>query len=86
MLVGPSDGPGEESFDVLVCTPGFLAREASQFGPRIGRHLLIVEAMDIANVKRFLEHQVSVLEAPSWSELASKIGQIGKWEFEEYRP
>jgi hypothetical protein len=42
MLVGPDDGPGEESFDVLVCTPGWLVRAVSDERPQIGRRRLIV--------------------------------------------
>jgi hypothetical protein len=25
-------------------------------------------------------------EAPTWAELAAKVGRIGKWEFEDYHP
>ncbi|HTL41434.1 MAG TPA: Imm8 family immunity protein, partial [Pseudolysinimonas sp.] len=42
ILAGPADGPGEESFDVNVCTPEWLRREVEQTGPMVGRHLLIV--------------------------------------------
>ncbi|WP_433220121.1 Imm8 family immunity protein [Microtetraspora malaysiensis] len=32
---------------------------------------------------RWLSDRIAVLEAPTWSELAAKIGRIGEWEFED---
>lgn len=86
MLVGPVDGPGEESFDVLVCTPAWLARIASEEGPQIGRHRLILEYLDLRIAEAFLRRQVERLEAPTWNELAAKLSRLGYWEFEDYQP
>ncbi|WP_433370475.1 Imm8 family immunity protein [Streptosporangium sp. CA-115845] len=33
---------------------------------------------------KWLSDRIAVLEAPTWSELAEKIGRIGEWEFEDY--
>jgi hypothetical protein len=85
MLVGPPDGPGEESFDVVVCTPAWLTRVVSEEGPQIGRHRLIVESLDLQAAETFLRRQVERLEAPTWAELAAKIGRLGHWEFEDYQ-
>ena len=84
MIIGPSDGPGEESFDVLVCTPAWLARVVHEHGPQIGRHHLVVERWVADDVKDFLRSQVERLDEPTWHELALKIGRIGIWEFEDY--
>jgi len=84
LMVGPSDGPGEESFDVMVCTPKWLSRTLLREGPVIGRHFLIVEWMDLPEIKSFLEAEVEKLNEPTWLRLAEKIGRIGKWEFEDY--
>ena len=86
MFVGPTDGPGEESFDVLVCTPAWLQRVAAEQGPQIGRHHLIVSKMDMSLVEEFLRGRVEQLDEPAWEGLAEKIGRIGSWEFEDYRP
>jgi len=32
VMVGPMDGQGEESFEVLVCTPQMALREQFEFG------------------------------------------------------
>lgn len=86
MMIGPPDGPGEESFDVLVCTPAWLAGVVSKEGPQIGRHRLIIEKLDLHVAETFLRRQVERLEATTWDELAAKISRLGYWEFEDYRP
>jgi hypothetical protein len=73
MLVGPSGGPGEESFDVLVCTPAWLARAVVEHGPQIGRHRLVVERLDLPAAEAFLRRQIERLEAATWDELAGKL-------------
>jgi len=45
-LVGPKDQPGEESFDVEVCTPKFLLNRYGREEVIIGRHFLIVFEYD----------------------------------------
>lgn len=86
MLVGPLDGPGEESFDVLVCTPAWLARTVAEHGPQVGRHRLVVEKLDLPVAETFLLRQIERLEATSWDELAATVARLGYWEFEDYRP
>lgn len=84
MMVGPEDGPGEESFDVVVCTPGWLHHWIGEHGPTMGRHYLIIERWDWSSTREYLTRQVELETADSWPALASKVGRIGKWEFEDY--
>lgn len=89
MLIGPADedrdSDSAESFDVLVCTPRWLAREASTHGPTVGRHHLVVDSLEIPIALEFLRARVAEATAPTWHELALQLGRIGKWEFEDYR-
>lgn len=85
VMAGPADGPGEESFDVVVCTPRWLERRVRNEGPLVGRHHLIVERYDAARIWVFLTDAIESVEAETWSDLASKIGRVGMWEFEDYQ-
>lgn len=64
MLVGPSDSLGEESFDVLVCSPDWLRQQPD---PVIGRHLLIVNVFHWEKIRSFLERKVSECQGTDWS-------------------
>lgn len=86
LILGPADGPGEESFDVLVCTPMWLRHVVAREGPQIGRHHLIVDPFDLAEAQDFLRRQVESVEADDWPTLGGILARIGYWEFEEYRP
>lgn len=86
MMIGPEGEPGEESFDVVVCTPRWLERRVHEEGALIGRHHLMIERWDADRVRNFLRDAVESEEAPTWPELAAKIGRLGKWEFEDYQP
>ena len=86
LMVGPADGPGEESFDVLVCTPAWLGDSVDEHGPQIGRHLLVVGALDLTAAVAFLREHVESLEAPDWHGLAAQLARVGHWEFEDYTP
>lgn len=86
LYIGPENGKGEESFDLMVCTPMWLRRKVTVEGPVIGRHHLIVDPLDLGVAALFLAEQVSNLEAPTWPELAEKLARLGHWEFEDYQP
>jgi immunity protein 8 of polymorphic toxin system len=86
VTVGPSDGPGEESFGVEVCTPQALAeRLRSSGGPLLGRHFLFVDGYDWDGISSFIRGWVARFEEETWDEVAEKLGRLGHWEFEDYR-
>ena len=86
IIVGPSDGPNEESFEVVVCSPAWVARRVVESGPLIRRHHLVVERYDWKRISDFLMARIESVYADDWTSLAEKIGRIGCWEFEDYTP
>jgi len=88
MIVGPPDTPGEESFDVTVCTPEWLAEACGQVGGIYSaRHHLVVnfEDFDQRALRAWLSARVQEVEADTWSEIGERLGRLGYWEFEDYR-
>ncbi|WP_216819765.1 Imm8 family immunity protein [Frondihabitans sp. 762G35] len=85
VLAGPDDGPGEESFDLLVCTPSWLAQELSRGPAIVGRHHLIIERWDAARVRAVVTDLFTGEEADDWQDLGPRLGRLGHWEFEDYR-
>jgi hypothetical protein len=88
MIVGPPDTPGEESFDVTVCSPEWLAKRCREIGgiynPR--HHLVVsVENFDVRALRAWLEARVQEVEADTWSEVGERLGRLASWEFEDYR-
>ena|SRR5437588_6332133 len=83
VLVGPSDGPGEESFDTVVCSPEWLAERGK---PTIGLHHIIVPRYDYDELLALILDYLDSCEGKDWGEVASKVGRLGRWEFEDYRP
>ncbi|MEU6739421.1 Imm8 family immunity protein [Streptosporangium sandarakinum] len=83
MYVGPQEEPGEERFQLTVCTPSALAEQLQHHPFLIGRHRLFVPELHPDKVTEWLSDRIAVLEAPTWGELAQKIGRIGQWEFED---
>lgn len=81
--VGSSDGPGEDSFDVIVCSPEWLR---DQPGPILGLHHIILPTYDYSSLVQFVEAYLSICGGADWQEVASKVGRLGHWEFEDYRP
>jgi hypothetical protein len=84
-LVGPSDGSGEESFDLTVCSPDWLAAELVK-GFRWGHGLLIVAKWDAEVVERAVRDLVLHTEGSDWHEVAEKLARYTHWEFADYRP
>src|SRR5665647_1619695 len=82
LLVGPADGPGEESFDVTICTPEWLATACREAGGIYNpRHHLIVEldSFDQRALRTWLEARVQQVEADDWAGLAYRLGHLGHW-------
>lgn len=84
--VGTQGSPGEDLFQVMVCTPRWIDQFALGSGPLIGRHFLFVKRWDWTAVREYLTHAFEQEQGDSWADLAARLGRIGKWEFEDYKP
>ena len=87
LMIGPQDGPGEESFDLTVCSPEWLAERCWGGAPMNGLHHVIVDwkSFDERVLRRWLEDRVNVVEAATWQDIADRLCRLGWWEFEGYR-
>ena len=83
-MFGPEGGEGEESFDIVVCTPGWIAREVERKRIVDGRHHLIVSIFDLRQISSFIEAYANTCTGKTWQEVATKLSRVGKWEFEDY--
>ncbi len=52
----------------------------------MGRHHLIIDEWNFPTVRDYLINAVESEEGRDWKELAQRLGRLGKWEFEDYRP
>lgn len=90
MIVGPAAGaPGEESFDLTVCTPEWLADACRKSGGLYdARHHVIVglEEFDKRTLGDWLEARVRAVEGATWGEVGNRLARLGYWEFEDYTP
>jgi hypothetical protein len=84
MLAGPEDGPGEESFQFTVCTPGWLQAQAERDGPVSGVHHVITNTYDWAAIESFFHKLVHRCTGATWHEVAAKLARLGHYEFEDY--
>jgi hypothetical protein len=85
LILAPEDSEGEESFDVLICTPNWLNQNHSKSDVIFGQYYLIVFEYNYITIKDKIETYIDSIEANNWIELARIIGRIGKWEFEDYQ-
>jgi hypothetical protein len=85
-MIGPSDGPGEESFSLTVCTPEWFAAHRMDTGMVMGSRTLFVATYDYRAVKAYLERAAQRAEGKNWQEIAESLSWLGEWEFENYRP
>lgn len=86
LMVGPVGEHGVESFDVCLCTPDWLSKQVCAHGSWTGRHHLVLNRVDVDLTTDCLRHMVEGKRARTWMELATELGEIGAWEFEDYRP
>jgi hypothetical protein len=84
VLVGPENAAGEESFDLTVCTPRWLANQLDVYEMLWGRHYLLLKRYDWERLEPFLRGQFEGVEGETWLEIADLLGRFGRWEFEDY--
>ena len=86
MLVGLAHGPGEESFDITICSPEWLAQACRKVGGIYNpRHHLVVD-FDKRALHAWLAARVQEVQADTWPEIGERLSRFGYWEFEDYTP
>ena len=84
-MVGSAGADGEDSFDVIVCTPRWLSDRLLPTKIMLGRHHLLVKQYDYTRLLQFLISFASGCRGATWEEVALRLGRLGEWEFEDYR-
>ena len=85
-MIGPKGTDGEESFDVQVCTPKWLLSHHDATDVVLGRHYLIVFEYNYGRLVKLISSYCNECSGQTWQEIAARLGELGKWEFENYRP
>jgi hypothetical protein len=83
-MFGPQSAEGEESYDLVVCTPKWLEQNISADTILPGRHRLIVKEYNIEKIRDFLIRYARRCEGDTWREVAEKLSRIGRSEFEDF--
>ena len=83
-LVGPYPGEGEESFDIVVCTPAWIDSACEKHGFVVGLHHVVVSGYEWAFIEQTLIKLIETCSGSSWNEVARKLAKIGQWEFDSY--
>ena len=82
--IGPNSGAGEDYFEVFVASTRYLAQLDSAQAPAFLRHVIVAPDYNVPAAVALIEKYVSVLDEPSWAELAIKLSRVLRWEFEDY--
>jgi hypothetical protein len=89
-LIGTADSDPGDLFDVLVCSPTWLAQHfdqtllvdrLSEGTVLLGRHYWLMERWDYRAVERAIDQLVGGATGPSWSGLANWLDRYMPWEY-----
>lgn len=83
LLVGPEGADGEESVDVMVVTPRWLADRVGDEPMSLAHHVLVTR-YDFPTLRRWLERRVERCVGESWDEVEEQLRRLGHWEFDGY--
>jgi hypothetical protein len=86
LFVGSDSEEGAQSFGVTVCIPQSLLERYTKDDVIIGRHLLIIFEYDYRRIMGKIERFLRRCDGETWDEVARKVGELGHWEFENYKP
>src|SRR2546427_11708854 len=73
-MIGPEGSDASESFDIVVCTPRWLADNCRE--PMWGRHMLIVSRYDVDEIRGMIERYCDSCEGKDWDTIAQRLSRI----------
>ena len=85
LAIGPIDSDGEDYFEVLVASAGYLAKRDSAQAPAFLQYVILAPDYNVFAAVSLMDKYISSLEEDSWQKLASKINRVAHWEYEDYQ-
>ena len=86
IIVGPVGAPGEESFDFQICSSKWLQRDLDNYEITLLRHVIVMKRFDYDRLCSFVREYLSACSGATWDDVGQKVGRLGMWEFEDYKP
>lgn len=86
LLIGPESEPGEESFEITVCSPRWLSTHYDNEAIILGAYHIIMMRYDYRRLMERIYSLVAHCESDNWSKIALKLARFSRWEFEDYVP
>ena len=84
-FIGPTNGPGEESFDFVLCTPIWIENEIKKDKYLFGKGFLIVNEYHYESLLNIIQGLCKRVSGNDWNTIAKKLSRFGNWEFEDYQ-
>lgn len=81
--VGLDCTEGADDFELFICTIKWL--EETLCEARWGRGLLIVREYDFSTINKMIYDYVNYCEGDSWEIIATQLGKVFTWEFDNYQ-
>lgn len=81
-FIGPTDEPGDDDYQLGICTPRWLATEGMERGYEWGRFLLIVPRWDYGLVLRAIDELLADLNGPHWRAAADRLARFASAEWD----
>jgi hypothetical protein len=85
-VVGPSDGPGDETFQLSVCSPAWIAEHDRPKRFEFLQATLVVDEWDLELVRRAIGDLCLHATGETWHEVAMSLSRSMHWEFADYSP
>lgn len=78
-------GPGEETFDLIVCSVPWIERFLESTPVMDMRHHLVVREFRWDAIRGFIEGAVARCVGDTWADVAQQLSCFALWEYEGYR-
>lgn len=84
-MIGPRGRPGEEAFDLVLCTPSWLGEQLLRDNCLWLQDHLLVTKFDYRTLVAAVEGICAQVAGDTWTEVALKLNRFARWEFADYR-
>ncbi len=83
--IGERGTEARDNFQLLVCTPSWLAEQIEKRGAVWPRGMLVVERLDMEYVRRAVQLLADQFRrSRDWVQFTERLNRYLRWEFEDY--